>query len=647
MKVDYRVRKHIFCCLKLQATNYQCKACHDSAALQTALCFKVGFGIPSSEERVRYWLGDEGNLEDLERELEMVRNAAPSYNDTISRLKDGGFRIQMDFLGEYERAGILEASGAECVREMRDMERALGRLHPVTIELKYVLAEYHYWKDEFERAEILFREIKVQLEDDPDYGHEDIATLKVVTDLANVLTELSKNEAAEDMYNRALSGCEKLLGPSHPRTFECIHGLALFHHSQGKYKNAEALCHQALEGETTVLGESHEITLDTLNTLGIILRSQGKYEDAMEVFRRSLRLTKSVSGQESPQTMVVISEIAVLSKLQGKYTIAENLSQQAIKGFEKLLGKENFSTLASMGELALTFQEQGKYAEAEGLLRRVLAGKERLLGSEHTSVLETKEALAVSLAAQGDHERAEEMTRHVIAKRKEVLGPEHVDTVAAMGNLAVTLARQRKLKAAANLLAQVLRTSEKLLGEDNPSTLKTIHDLAVVLAAQGRHVQAVTLYERALAGQRRVLGMHHPETLTTCNDLAAALTHVGRSAEAETILREILDHVAAASDSSDIAEPDTATVMWNLADLLHRQKRFDEAYPLYERACQEYERSDIVLREYCEVQFKDMCKERDRRARGGIWRLDAVHALVGVGEVIRERMVRAGKGVFR
>ncbi|KAL9065222.1 MAG: hypothetical protein Q9161_008380 [Pseudevernia consocians] len=363
MKVDYRVRKHVFCCLKLQATNYQ------------------------------------GNLEDLERELEIVRNAAVSYNDTINRLKDGGFHVQMEYSGEYERAGILEASVAECVREMRDVERVLGRLHPVIGELKYVRASYDFRKDEFERAEILFREVKVQLEYDPDYGHEDIGTLNVVTDLAEVLTELIKYEAAEEMYNRALSGFEKLLGPSHPRTLECIDGLASLCQSQGKYKNAEALCHQALEGETTVLGESHENTLETLNTLGIILRSQGKYEEAMEVFHRALRLTKSVSGSEHTSVLGTKEALAVAIGAQGDHRRAEEMTRHVIAKRKEVLGPEHVDTLAAMGNLAALLTRQRKLKAAANLLTQVLQTREKLLGEASPSTLKNIHDLAFVLAA--------------------------------------------------------------------------------------------------------------------------------------------------------------------------------------------------------------------------------------------------------
>lgn len=42
-----------------------------------------------------------------------------------------------------------------------------------------------------------------------------------------------------------------------------------------------------------------------------------------------------------------------------------------------------------------------------------------------------------------------------------------------------------------------------------------------------------------------------------------------------------------------------------------------------------------------------MRKEMKRRARGGVWRLDALHALLGVGEVVWEGMAAVRKSILR
>lgn len=204
MDVDYRVRKYVFCCLKLQATSYHCKACQDSAAFQIAFCYKIGFGISSSEDQIRRWLGEGRTLEDLEGELEIVRTASWSYTDTVTKLFDEGYSMQMDYVEVYQEAGIIQVSGTEYEREMRDMERVLGRLHPVIRRLKTVLADIYSRKGEFQLAETLHWEIKVQLEDDPEYGHEHVLTLQATTSLANVLIALAKYETAEEMYARNL-----------------------------------------------------------------------------------------------------------------------------------------------------------------------------------------------------------------------------------------------------------------------------------------------------------------------------------------------------------------------------------------------------------------------------------------------------------
>ncbi|MCJ1457196.1 hypothetical protein MMC28_007563 [Mycoblastus sanguinarius] len=177
-----------------------------------------------------------------------------------------------------------------------------------------------------------------------------------------------------------------------------------------------------------------------------------------------------------------------------------------------------------------------------------------------------------------------------------------------------------------------------------------MNDLAVVLAAQGKYAPAATLYRRALAGRQKLLGTGHPDTLCTLNNLAAALTHLDQRAEAETLLHEVLHRAAAASSASttnDVDVPDIAVSLWNLADLLHRQKRFDEAYPLYERACAVYAQRLGPQHSSCATQSADMRKEKDRRARGGVWRFDAVHLLVGLGEEALGGMATVHKYIMR
>ncbi|MEI2771580.1 MAG: tetratricopeptide repeat protein [Candidatus Competibacter sp.] len=53
---------------------------------------------------------------------------------------------------------------------------------------------------------------------------------------------------AEPLFQRALAGFEKVLGPEHPATLTSVNNLAVLYQSQGRYGEAEPLYQRALAG---------------------------------------------------------------------------------------------------------------------------------------------------------------------------------------------------------------------------------------------------------------------------------------------------------------------------------------------------------------------------------------------------------------
>jgi Tfp pilus assembly protein PilF len=74
------------------------------------------------------------------------------------------------------------------------------------------------------------------------------------------------------MYQRALVGCEKALGPDHTSTLDTVNNLGLLYSDQGKPQEAEEMYQRALTGYERALGPDHSTTrrlVDRLNALGI------------------------------------------------------------------------------------------------------------------------------------------------------------------------------------------------------------------------------------------------------------------------------------------------------------------------------------------------------------------------------------------
>ncbi|KAK3947359.1 hypothetical protein QBC32DRAFT_328628 [Pseudoneurospora amorphoporcata] len=86
----------------------------------------------------------------------------------------------------------------------------------------------------------------------------------------------SRLKEAETMYQRALEGYEKALGPDYTSTLDTVHNLGLLYQTQGRLMEAEAMYQRALEGKEKALGPDHTSTLNTVNNLGNLYKTQGR-----------------------------------------------------------------------------------------------------------------------------------------------------------------------------------------------------------------------------------------------------------------------------------------------------------------------------------------------------------------------------------
>jgi tetratricopeptide (TPR) repeat protein len=86
-------------------------------------------------------------------------------------------------------------------------------------------------------------------------------TLTSVSNVASVLQNQRKYEAAEEMNRRALEGREKVLGAEHPATLTSVYHLAYVLHSKGQYDAASGLYQRAIAGYQKTLGSHHPTSL--------------------------------------------------------------------------------------------------------------------------------------------------------------------------------------------------------------------------------------------------------------------------------------------------------------------------------------------------------------------------------------------------
>jgi tetratricopeptide (TPR) repeat protein len=72
-----------------------------------------------------------------------------------------------------------------------------------------------------------------------------------------VYRKQGKLKEAEEMYQRALAGCEKVLGPDHTSTLLTVNNLGDLYYDQDKLREAEERYEQALAGYEKPPGLDH------------------------------------------------------------------------------------------------------------------------------------------------------------------------------------------------------------------------------------------------------------------------------------------------------------------------------------------------------------------------------------------------------
>ncbi|CAK1364181.1 unnamed protein product [Cercospora beticola] len=308
---------------------------------------------------------------------------------------------------------------------------------------------------------------------------------------------------AEEMYNRALPGHERKLGPDHESTLLTVCNLSVVYKRQGKLAEAEKMCDRALQSAGGTLGPEHMLSLSTVHNLGDIYRKQGKLVEAEKLYERVLQRERRTLGLDHSWNLATVNNLGLLYVDQGKLAEAEKIYDRALQGGERALGLNHPSTLDTVCNLGTLYASQGKLVEAERMCQRALQGYEMALGLDHLSTLDTVHNLGLLYEKQGKLVEVEEMYQRALQGSERALGPDHPSTLETVHNLGCFYrdGDQGKLVEAEKSFQQALQGFMKALGPDHPSTLATVFEIGRLYAKQRRRPEAEQMYHRLVAAQ--------------------------------------------------------------------------------------------------------------------------------------------------
>ncbi|KGO45651.1 Tetratricopeptide-like helical [Penicillium expansum] len=195
--------------------------------------------------------------------------------------------------------------------------------------------------------------------------------------IAGLLREQELLLASENIYQRALAGSEKELGPGHISILNTVSNLGVLYWKQGKLDQAETMCQRALAGSEKELGPDHILTLGTIHSLGVLYWKQGKLDQAETMYQRALAGKEKALGPDHISILNTVSNLGVLYWKQGKLDQAETMYQRTLAGKEKALGPDHILTLGTIHSLGVLYWKQGKLDQAETMYQRALAGMKK------------------------------------------------------------------------------------------------------------------------------------------------------------------------------------------------------------------------------------------------------------------------------
>jgi tetratricopeptide (TPR) repeat protein len=231
----------------------------------------------------------------------------------------------------------------------------------------------------------------------------------------------------------------------------------------GQYTQAEELFKRALTQHEQLLGPMHYEVADDLFLLANVYGRQGRFDEAEPLFLRSLAIREKVLGANHLKVARSLIGLTTLYRKQKKFALAESMGLRALGILEKSLGADHPDLASILNQLANLYFDADKFDQAEPLFRRALAIRMKTLGPDHPDTGASLHNLANLYRAQGKFDQAEDLYRKSLAIAEKVFGKGHPETRIALYDLAVNAITQGKKEEALAWLAEDVRQ-----GEDDP-----------------------------------------------------------------------------------------------------------------------------------------------------------------------------------
>lgn len=358
--------------------------------------------------------------------------------------------------------------------------------------------------------------------------------------------------------------------------------LATLYYARSEYQEAQRHYKTALEDIDTFADRGAEERAERqaicFNGLAESALALNDFSAADVYFGRALNLMAGALGTDAPALAGVVTNLARLRTLQGHLSAAEALYARALELTASASGVSQVERAVTVNGLAALYFNTQRYGQAERQWNQVLDIYREALGKDHVITLGVLQNLAAVKRRQGDLAGAEDLYETALTVWEKALKrrdreASHFIVVSLFDGLGDVYVSQGRLDEAQSRYTQAVKLLREnlerpfgegpLLGHPGPAQPSAVeqhllmanlsNDLAVVYERKGAYEQTAESYRKARDIFALKLGTAHPDYGTATSNLARVLVRLGRPEEAEPLYLTAIEIAAANADELKVA----------------------------------------------------------------------------------------------
>ena len=284
-------------------------------------------------------------------------------------------------------------------------------------------------------------------------------------------------------------------------------------------------------------------TRDVLSTYAAWLVYNARYDEATSVYRTTVAIAEHQGGPDAPKLASELVGLSSVLSARGRMSEAEATVRRAIRIFESTPDPHPHLCYG-LDILARILADTNRLTEAIAVSEKAISASEKTFGDAHPRTIACVHNLASWLIADHRLQEAEPLLHRVLKGMTKQFGPDHPNVAATLNELGELARMGKRLADAEAYFRGAVTIVEASPLKEGPEMATYLNNLGLTLGAvdqSDRAPEAEALFARSIEIDARVFGPEHPKIANRMSNLAWLLSRTGRLEEAEPLARKAVE----------------------------------------------------------------------------------------------------------